>query len=149
MLGLSFSSKLDWGSYIVSIAKTPSEKSGTLIQSIKFLSPEVTLYLYKSTIRSCVEYCYRLQKRVCRTVGLSLAGPLGRLAHHGMQQVDVHLNWLNWFHFLVPQGGPFVILLGCMTLLSLFQDHLRMSMSTISFLAQLDFGILYVQNAFV
>ena len=49
MLGLTFSSKLDWGS--------ASKKIGALIRSMKFLSPEVSLYLYKSTIRSCMEYC--------------------------------------------------------------------------------------------
>ena len=57
ILGLTFSSKLDWGSYIVSIAKTASKKIGALICSMKFLSPEVALYLYKSTIRPCMEYC--------------------------------------------------------------------------------------------
>ena len=57
MLGLTFSSKLDWGSYINSIAKTTSKKIGVLIHSMKFLSPEVALYLYKSTIPSCMEYC--------------------------------------------------------------------------------------------
>ena len=36
MLGLSFSSKLDWGSYI-SIAKTASKKIGALICSMKCL----------------------------------------------------------------------------------------------------------------
>ena len=46
MLGLTFSSKLDWGSYIISIAKTASKKIGALICSMKFLSPEVALYLY-------------------------------------------------------------------------------------------------------
>ena len=50
MIGLTFSSKLDWGSYIISIAKTASKKIGALIRSMKFLSPEVALYLYKSTI---------------------------------------------------------------------------------------------------
>ena len=45
MLGLTFSSKLDWGSYIASIAKTASKKIGALIRSMKFLSPEVALYL--------------------------------------------------------------------------------------------------------
>ena len=45
MLGLTFSSKLDWGSYIISIAKTASKKIGALIRSKKFLSPEVALYL--------------------------------------------------------------------------------------------------------
>ena len=54
MLGLTFSSKLDWGSYIISIAKTASKKIGALIRSMKFLSPEVALYLYKSTIRPCM-----------------------------------------------------------------------------------------------
>ena len=87
MLGLIFSSKLDWGSYIVSIAKTASKKIGALIRSMKFLSSEVALYLYKSTIQPCIEYCChvwarapscylelldKLQKRICRTVGLHL-----------------------------------------------------------------------------
>ena len=37
MLGLTFSSKLDWGSYIIS--KIASKKTESLIGSIKFLSP--------------------------------------------------------------------------------------------------------------
>ena len=96
MLGLIFSSKLDWGSYIVSTTKTASKKIGALIRSMKFLSPEVALYLYKSTIRPCMEYCCHvwagvpscglelldeLQKRICRTVGPSLAVSLEPLAH--------------------------------------------------------------------
>ena len=48
MLGLT--SKLDWDSYIISIAKSASKKIKALIRSIKFLSPEVALYLYKSII---------------------------------------------------------------------------------------------------
>ena len=96
MLGLTFSSRLDWGSYIISIAKTASRKIGALINSVTFLSPEVTLYLYKSTICPCMEYCYHfwggapscylglldeLEKRICRTVGPSLAVSLEPLAH--------------------------------------------------------------------
>ena len=46
ILGLTFSSKLEWGFYIISIAKTASKKIRALIHSIKFLSPEVALYLY-------------------------------------------------------------------------------------------------------
>ena len=57
MLGLTFSSKLDWGSYFISITKTASKKIGVLTHSMKFLSPDVALYLYKSTIRPCMEYC--------------------------------------------------------------------------------------------
>ena len=57
MLELTFSSRLDWGSYIISIAKTASKKIGALICSVKYLSPAVALYLYKSTIWPCMEYC--------------------------------------------------------------------------------------------
>ena len=96
MLVLTFSSKLVWDTYIISIAKTASKKIGALICSMKFLSPEVALYLYKSTILSCMKYychvragassCYlelldKLQKWICRTVGPSLAASLEPLAH--------------------------------------------------------------------
>ena len=88
MLGLYLSSKLNRGSYIISIAKTASTKIGALMHFMKFLSPEVALYLYKSTIRPYVEYCChfwagtpiyylelldKLQKQISRTVGPSLA----------------------------------------------------------------------------
>ena len=52
MLGLTFRSKLDLGSYIFVIAKTASKKIGALIRSMKFLSPKVTRY--KFTIRPCI-----------------------------------------------------------------------------------------------
>ena len=41
---LTFSSKLDWSSCIISTAKTASKKFGVLICSMKFLSPKVPLY---------------------------------------------------------------------------------------------------------
>ena len=96
MLGFTFSSKLDWGSYIISIVKTASKKIGALIRSMKLLSPEAALYLSKSTIRPCMKYCChvwtgaiswyldlfdKLQKRICRTDGPSLAASLEPLAH--------------------------------------------------------------------
>ena len=96
MLGLTFSSKLGWSSYIISIAKTTSKKIGALVCSMKFLSLEVALYFYKSTIQPCMEYCcnvwagapscflellYKLQKWICRTVGPSFAASLEPLAH--------------------------------------------------------------------
>ena len=56
MLGHSFSSELSWV-YIVSIAKTAFKKIGALIRSMKFLSPEVALYLCKSTIQPYLEHC--------------------------------------------------------------------------------------------
>ena len=96
MLGLTFSSKLDWGSYNISIAKTASKKVGALIRSMTFLFLEVALYLYKSTILPCMEYychvwaaprCYlkllvKLQKRIRRTVVPSLAASLEPLVHY-------------------------------------------------------------------
>ena len=96
MLGLIFSCKLDWSSCIISIAKTISKKIGALIHYMKFL-PGVALYLYKSAIRPCIEYCFhvwagapscylelldKLQKRICWTVGTSLATSLEPFAHH-------------------------------------------------------------------
>ena len=51
MLALTFFSNLDQDSYIISSAKTIPKKIGTLIRSMKFLSPDVALYLYKSTIQ--------------------------------------------------------------------------------------------------
>ena len=50
MLGLTFSSKLNWSSYIISVATNASKKIEVLIRSMKFLSPSVVLHLYKSTI---------------------------------------------------------------------------------------------------
>ena len=96
MLGLTFCSKFDWCSYIIHIAKTASKKIGALIHSMKFLSPEVAVYLYKFTICPCMEYsCHiwasapssylelldKLQKRICRIAGPSLADSLEPLAH--------------------------------------------------------------------
>ena len=55
--------------------------------------------------------------------------------------VDVHLNWLNWFNTLILEGGLLVIPIDFMIFMSPFVDVTRMSMSTVSFLAQLDSGI--------
>ena len=69
ILGLTISSKSDWGSYIISIAKTASKNIGTM----KFLSPEVALYLCKSTIfpmygilLSCLGWCPQLLLGIVR-----------------------------------------------------------------------------------
>ena len=64
---------------------------------MKFLSSEVALYLYKSTIRPCMQYCChiwagapscylelldKLLKQKSRTVASSLADSLEPLDHH-------------------------------------------------------------------
>ena len=96
MLGLTLSSQLDWGFYNISIARTAFKKIGTLIGSTKFLSPEVAAYFCKSTIQPCMECCFhvwagtpscylelvdKLQKRICRIVGTSLATSFKPVAH--------------------------------------------------------------------
>ena len=131
---MSFSSELNWGSYIISITITASKKIGALIRSVKFRSPEVTLYLFKSTIKPCMEYfchvwagapsCYlelldKLQKWMCQTAGTSLAASFEPLAHcqnvanwslfSSITLVDVHTNWFDWFHIII-EGGLLVIL---------------------------------------
>ena len=76
------------------IVKTASKKIGAWICSVKFLCPEAALYLYKSTIWPCLEYCYHVwggapscylelldKLQICRTVGPSLAASLDSLAH--------------------------------------------------------------------
>ena len=64
---------------------------------MKFLSPDVGLYLYKSAVCSRMEYCchiwagspryylellVKLQKRICSTVGPSFSAALEPFAHH-------------------------------------------------------------------
>ena len=170
MLEPSCSSKLAWGSYIVFIAQIASKKIATLICSIKFLSPEVALYLDNSAIRSCIECCCHfltgadmldeLQKRICRTVGPSLAASLEPLAAHrrnvtslvfsvDISLADVHLNWLNWLYFLILAAAPLFIVVGCVIFLSQFLDAIRMPMSTVFILAHLDPKISCLQNAFL
>ena len=63
-LGLTFSSELDWGFYIISIAKTATKKMGGLVCSMKFLFPEVcsvSLKIYHTTMHGillpCLGWC--------------------------------------------------------------------------------------------
>ena len=102
--------KLDWGFYIISIAKIGSKKIGTLICSMRFFSLEYHLYLYKSSIRPCMVYschvwagvpsCYlelldKLQKQICFTCCVSWT--LGLLSNCG--QLKSFLKVLLWQMF--------------------------------------------------
>ena len=95
MLGSSFYSKLDWGSYIISIAEGASNKIGAFTGFMKYLFPEIALHFYKSTIQPCMEFCCHVwagapscyfellaTKMDMRTVSPSLATSLEPLAHH-------------------------------------------------------------------
>ena len=109
---------------------------------MKFLSPEVALYLYKSIIRPCMEYCChvwadapscylelldKLQKRICKSVVPSLAASLEPLAH---SQNVAGLSLFYRYYFgrcfselvqLVPlpfsRGRLLLILIDCMIFL--------------------------------
>ena len=113
---------------------------------MKFLSCEVSLYLYKSTILPCMEYCYHIwagapscyldlldisYKKGCARLLvfhlLLLLNPWpmveirpAEVFSIGITLVDVLQNWLNWFHFLFLKGGLLVILIDCMIFLSPF-----------------------------
>ena len=87
------------------LLKLPPRK---LIRSMKYLSPEVALYLCKSTIWPCLEMllclagapsCYLelLEKlQICWTVGPSLAASLEPLAHH-RNEASVSLFYRYYF----------------------------------------------------
>ena len=102
---------------------------------------------------SCyLELLDKLQKRICRIVGPSLAASLETLAHrrnvaslslfYSITLVYVLQSWLNWFHFYFLVGGLIVIPIDCIIFLSPFLEVTRMAMSAVSFLTQLDSEIL-------
>ena len=89
--------------------KSSIKKIGVLICSMKFLSAEVALYLFKSTIQPYMEYCFhvwagtsswyfelldKLQKRICKSVGPSLTASLASLSK--CSQLKSFLEVLRW-----------------------------------------------------
>ena len=159
-------SPLNWiGAVILSLLlKLEPWKIEALIRSMKFLSPEVVLYLYKFTIWPSMKYCChiwarapswyfemldKLQKWIWRMICPSLAACLEPLWHR-RNVASLSLFSKYYFgrcsselahHFLILEVGLIVILVDCMIFLSPLLDVIRMSMSTVSFLAQLDSGI--------
>ena len=166
MLELTFSTKLDWGSHVISIVKSASKKIGALVRSVKFLSPEVVLYLSKSTIQPCMEYfCHvlagasnfylelldKLQKRICKTDGPSIAASFEPLPHRrNVASLSLFYKYcfgrcsseLAQLVPLILERGVLVILIECIIFLSSFLGVSWMSISTVSFVTQLNSGIL-------
>ena len=74
------------------------------------------------------------------TAGPLLAASLELLAHHqnvarlslyiGITLVYVHLNWLNWFHFLILKRGILIILIDGIISLSPLLDVTRKSVNS-------------------
>ena len=97
LLGITFTPKLDWKSYVQSIAKQASQRVGSLFRSQRYLTKDALLYLYKTSIRPCMEYCShlwsgapkagcldlldRVQKRMLNLIGVDLAHRLDPLSH--------------------------------------------------------------------
>ena len=97
LFGLTFTRSMNWKPYIQSIVNVASRKVGSLYRAQHFLTPESILYMYKSTIRSCMDYCShirggaprshvldlldRVQKRVVSLVGSGTFSDLHALSH--------------------------------------------------------------------
>ena len=60
-----------------------------------------------------------------------------------------HRNWLNWLLSLILLEGLLVVQIGCMIFLSPYLYPKNISVLTVSFLEQLDFSILSLQNVFL
>ena len=87
MLGLTFSSKLDWGSHI--IVKSASKEIGPLILwsffILRLLCISINLpyccHAWAGALSYYLELLDKLQKQICRTLDPSLAASLELLAH--------------------------------------------------------------------
>ena len=101
----------------------------------------------------CLEMLGKFQKHICMTVGPSFDASLESLSHCW----NVASLSLFYRHFLGRCSSKVAQLvtspysrgkrIDFMTLQSLFLDVLRMSVSTVPFLAQLISGIFYLYNA--
>ena len=147
MLGLTLSFKLDWSfkflHYLYCKNCRQENWNFNLFYEV-FL--KVALYLYKSTIHPCIEYCCHVWAGAPSCYKKEYAGMLvldlllllnpwliaamwpAQVFSIIITVVDVLQNWLNWFHFLFLEGGLLVILIDCMIFLSPFLDVTRMSM---------------------
>ncbi|XP_065639570.1 uncharacterized protein LOC136072315 [Hydra vulgaris] len=88
LLGLTVTSDLSWKPYIKPVAKLASAKVASLYRARHILTLDSILYLYKSQIRPCMDYCChiwggssndalslldKVQKRIVNIVGPILA----------------------------------------------------------------------------
>ena len=103
MLELSFCFKLDWGSYIISVTKSAFKKIGVLIRSMKVLSLDVAMYLYKYNILSglvllAATWKYQISyKNVYVGLLVLQSVPLFNLLTH--RQNVASLSLFYWYYF--------------------------------------------------
>ena len=132
LLGLNFTPDLKWNSYIDSdsVAKDAARIMGSLYRSMRLLTPESLLYLYKSQIRPIMEYCShiwegssktilsaldRVQRRMRGLVGEELFASLQSLSHrHNVASLSLFYRYIygkcsDELHLLVPPVRDFPI----------------------------------------
>ena len=102
---------------------------------------EILLSCPASAPNCYLELLDKLQKRTCRTVDPSLTPSLEHLAH-SQNMASLSIGRCSLIYVFQNWGDLLVILTGGMIFLSPFLDVTRMSMLTVSFLTQLDSGIL-------
>ena len=128
----------------------------------------------KSTMWSCMEYCChvradapscylgmldKLQKHICRTVSPSLAASLEPSVYcWNVARWSLFFKyyygkcWSELVELVVfphSRGSALLILIGCLIFLLPLLDNIRMSLSIVSFLAQLGSEMFCLQNAFL
>lgn len=145
LLGLTLSKDLSWNKYVQLIATSAAKKVGSLFRSRKILTPESILYLYKATIRPCIEYCChlwagasceclnlldRIQNRIVNMVGPLLSSRLEPLAHR--RNISSLCLFYKYFH-----GHCSDELSGLVPCVKSFERVTRFSSHTHSFFVEL------------
>ena len=114
--------------------KSSFKMLGLTFRSMKLLSPGFALYLYKSTIRPCMECCChvwagaascylelldKLHKRICRTVGPLLVASIERLCHR-RNMTSLRLLYRYYFGRCSSELAPGLTNFFCWKVYSLF-----------------------------
>jgi len=111
LLGLTLTNTFSWNQYIEDIARAAARKVGSLYRARGYLTEESIFYLYKATIRPCMEYCChiwagasreslnlldRIQKRISTIVGPIFSSRLQSLSHR--RNVSSLSLFYKYFH---------------------------------------------------
>ncbi|RVE45150.1 hypothetical protein evm_010173 [Chilo suppressalis] len=115
MLGMEVRSDLNPKDYIETVIKTASRKLGVLNKVRRFFTPDQLCLLYKTQVRSCVEYCShlwdgsakylldaldRLQRRAIRIIGDE------EIASPACTELEVVM--LDWLGQMLSLPEPFL-----------------------------------------
>ena len=150
-----FSSELVWDSYIVCTAKRAPKGNWSFEWSffllrLHFISlklPSLIAFIsLAAAVNCCLNMVDKLQKQIWLSI-LHLILPLNPWLIFEIElRLDIHWSWLNLFLFLVLLEGLLVILISCTVSIPWCY---KISLSTVSFLLQLDLGLLCLSNIFL